>query len=51
MGKMPVSGLWITEWVNFVVGEFNRLDTNQDGELDLKELTLLRMQYRPAFGN
>jgi Ca2+-binding EF-hand superfamily protein len=32
------------EFMNFMEGEFNRLDTNKDGELDVYELTGLRVR-------
>jgi len=38
------------EWMKFMEAEFDRLDTNHDGELDVKELTQSRMRYRPAVG-
>jgi len=38
------------EWMKFMDAEFDRLDTDHDGRLDLKELTQSRMRYRPAVG-
>jgi len=38
------------EWMKFMEAEFERLDVNHDGELDVKELTQTRMRYRPAVG-
>jgi len=38
------------EWMKFMEVEFERLDTNHDGQLDVKELTQSRMRYRPAIG-
>ncbi len=38
------------EWMKFMDAEFDRLDTNHDGELDVKELLQSRMRYRPAVG-
>jgi hypothetical protein len=38
------------EWMKFMEAEFDRLDSNHNGELDVKELTQSRMQYRPAVG-
>ncbi len=38
------------EWMKFMEAEFDRLDTNHDGQLDVKELTQSRMRYRPAVG-
>lgn len=32
------------EWMNFMEGEFDRLDTDKSGELDPKELTKSRLQ-------
>ncbi len=34
------------EFVSFMEAEFERLDTNKDGELDVKELTNSRVQVR-----
>jgi len=36
------------EFMSFMEAEFNKLDTNHDGELDVKELT--QLQVRPASG-
>lgn len=36
------------EFMDFMAAEFDRLDTNKDGELDVKELTKLRI--RPGAG-
>jgi len=38
------------EWMKFMEKEFDWLDTNHDGELDVKELAQSRMRYRPAVG-
>ncbi len=38
------------EWMKFMEAEFDRLGTNHDGELDVKELTQSRMRYRPYVG-
>lgn len=38
------------EWMKFMSEEFDRLDVNHDGQLDVKELTQSRMRYRPAVG-
>lgn len=38
------------EWMTFMEAEFERLDTNHDGELDVKELTESRMRVRPFVG-
>ncbi len=38
------------EWMKFMEQEFDRLDTNHNGELDVKELTQSRMRVRPAVG-
>jgi hypothetical protein len=34
------------EWMSFMEAEFDRLDKNKDGELDVKELE--QSQFRPA---
>ena len=34
------------EFMDFMEAEFNRLDVNKDGELDVKELTHSRVQVR-----
>jgi uncharacterized membrane protein YdfJ with MMPL/SSD domain len=39
------------EWTKFMEEEFDRLDTNHNGELDVKELTQSRMRVRPAVGH
>jgi hypothetical protein len=36
------------EWMKFMEAEFERLDTNHDGELDVKELTQSRMRMHPS---
>jgi Ca2+-binding EF-hand superfamily protein len=38
------------EWMKFMEAEFERLDTNHDGELDVKELTESRMRVHPFGG-
>jgi uncharacterized membrane protein YdfJ with MMPL/SSD domain len=38
------------EWMKFMESEFDRLDTNHTGELDVKELTQSRMRFHPAIG-
>jgi len=38
------------EWMKFMEAEFDRLDANHDGQLDVKELTQSRMRYRSAIG-
>ncbi len=38
------------EWMKFMEAEFDRLDTNHNGELDVKELTQSRMRFHPAIG-
>lgn len=39
------------EFMNFMAGEFNRLDTDKSGELDVKELTRSQLRVsRPAVG-
>jgi Ca2+-binding EF-hand superfamily protein len=38
------------EWMKFVEEEFNRLDVNHDGELDVKELTQSRMRVHAYVG-
>jgi EF hand len=35
------------EFMRFMEAEFDRLDVNKDGELDVKELTRLRFRPRP----
>ena len=37
------------EWMKFMEAEFNRLDTNHDGELDVKELTQSQMRVHRAY--
>ena len=36
------------EWMKFMEEEFDRLDVNHNGELDVKELIQSRMRYRPS---
>jgi len=36
------------EFMNFMSAEFDRLDLNHDGELDVNELTRLRMRPPPS---
>ena len=38
------------EWMTFMEAEFDRLDTNHDGELDPKELLESRMRSRAHVG-
>jgi Ca2+-binding EF-hand superfamily protein len=38
------------ERMKFMEAEFDRLDSNHDGQLDVRELTQSRMRYRPAVG-
>ncbi|MGA3092652.1 MAG: EF-hand domain-containing protein [Terriglobales bacterium] len=38
------------EWMKFMEEEFDRMDVNHDGQLDVKELTQSRMRYRPSIG-
>jgi hypothetical protein len=38
------------EWMKFMEAEFDRLDTNHNGELDVKELTQSRMRVHAAVG-
>jgi len=38
------------EWMKFMEAEFDRLDTNHNGELDVKELTQSRVRFHPAVG-
>ncbi|HEY6303944.1 MAG TPA: hypothetical protein VIX14_12845 [Terriglobales bacterium] len=38
------------EWMTFMDAEFDRLDTNHSGELDVKELTQSRVRVRPFVG-
>jgi EF hand len=35
------------EFMRFMAAEFDRLDVNKDGELDVRELTQLRVRPRP----
>jgi hypothetical protein len=35
------------EFMRFMAAEFDRLDVNKDGELDVQELTRLRVRPRP----
>jgi Ca2+-binding EF-hand superfamily protein len=38
------------EWMNFMEAEFDRLDTDHKGQLDVKELTQSRVRVRPYVG-
>jgi len=38
------------EWMKFMEAEFDRLDTDHSGELDVKELLQSRMRVHPAVG-
>jgi hypothetical protein len=38
------------EWVKFMEAEFDRLDTDHKGQLDVKELTQSRVRVRPSVG-
>jgi len=38
------------EWMKFMEAEFDRLDTNHTGQLDVKELTHSRVRVRPLVG-
>jgi uncharacterized membrane protein YdfJ with MMPL/SSD domain len=38
------------EWMKFMEGEFDRLDTDHKGQLDVKELTQSRVRVRPSVG-
>jgi len=38
------------EWMNFMEAEFDRLDTDHKGQLDVKELTQSRVRVRPFVG-
>jgi hypothetical protein len=38
------------EWMKFMEAEFDRLDTEHKGRLDVKELTGSRVQVRPFVG-
>jgi EF hand len=38
------------EWMRFMEAEFDRLDANHNGELDVKELTQSRVRYRAWVG-
>ena len=38
------------EWMKFMEAEFDRLDTDHKGQLDVKELTQSRVRYRPSVG-
>jgi hypothetical protein len=38
------------EWMKFMEEEFDRLDTDHKGQLDLKELTQSRVRMRPNVG-
>ena len=38
------------EWMTFMDEEFDRLDTNHSGELDIKELTRSRVRVRAFVG-
>jgi uncharacterized membrane protein YdfJ with MMPL/SSD domain len=37
------------EWMKFMEAEFDRLDANHDGELDVKELTQSQMRVHRAY--
>ena len=38
------------EWMKFMEAEFDRLDTDHKGQLDIKELTESRVRVRPFVG-
>ena len=38
------------EWMRFMEAEFDRLDTDHKGELDVKELTQSQIRVRPHVG-
>jgi len=38
------------EWIKFMEAEFDRLDTDHKGQLDVKELTQSRVRMRPSVG-
>jgi hypothetical protein len=38
------------EWMRFMEAEFDRLDTDHKGQLDVKELTQSRIRVRPYVG-
>lgn len=38
------------EWMKFMEDEFDRLDADHNGELDVKELTQSRVRMHPAIG-
>ncbi|MGP0019291.1 MAG: hypothetical protein ACLPHP_12030 [Candidatus Sulfotelmatobacter sp.] len=38
------------EWMKFMEAEFDRLDTDHKGQLDVKELTESRVRVRPSVG-
>jgi hypothetical protein len=38
------------EWMKFMEAEFDRLDADHKGQLDVKELTQSRMRVRPHVG-
>ena len=38
------------EWLRFMEAEFDRLDTDHTGQLDVKELTESRVRVRPFVG-
>jgi len=38
------------EWMKFMEAEFDRLDTDHQGQLDVKELTRSRVRMRPSVG-
>jgi Ca2+-binding EF-hand superfamily protein len=38
------------EWMKFMEAEFDRLDSDHKGQLDVKELTQSRVRVRPSVG-